>query len=202
MTHTNGVDVVDADSGGPGQWWWSQIPKPLRRIFAVVSCLAVLLPLTVSVINTGATLMPSFLWIKNLVWPSPPPPQPPNLPPAPDNQPPARPIMPGVFEGYVYYEVGTDGKPTNDGQLKPANGGTMPNFGAIHAGYKLKAISPVNIRANPNPFNGWSNSGFNTVLGILDGGDCVQVVEGALRAYPVKVAASGGFLPVIRATCN
>jgi hypothetical protein len=136
---------------------------------------------------------------KNWVWPSPVPPQRSDLPPSPTQEPAARAIVPGVFEGYVYYEVGTDRKPTNDGQLKSASGAAMPNFWDIHTGYKLKAISPVNIRANPNP---WVNTGYNTVLGVLGGGECVQVVEGELRRYPVLTAASGGFLPMVRAVCD
>lgn len=203
MTNADNTPTAATVNGAPNQWWWwSQIPRPLQKFVAIVSCLIVLFPLTVTLINMGATSFPSILAIKNSVWPSPPPPLRADIPPSPTQQPTPRPTEPGVFEGYVYYEVGKDGKPTNDGQLKPASGGAMPPFGAIHVGYKLKAISPVNIRANPNPYNNWNNTGFNTVLGILDGGQCVQVVEGALRTYPVTVAASGGFLPVIRAACN
>jgi hypothetical protein len=107
-----------------------------------------------------------------------------------------------VFDGYVYYEVGTDGKPTNDGQLKPVSGNTMPPFWQIYVDTKLKALTPVNIRANPNPFNDWNNNGFNTVVGVLNGGDCVKVVQGDHRRVPVLYAASGGFLPIVRAACN
>jgi hypothetical protein len=63
-------------------------------------------------------------------------------------------------------------------------------------------ITPVNIRANPNPTNDWKNSGFDTVLGVLSGGECIKVVDGERRRYPVRLAASGGFLPMIRVTCD
>lgn len=203
MTQSGQTSTTGAESRVPGQWWWwSQIPTPLRWLFAVISCLAVLLPLIVSIITIGATAIPSLLIIKNAVWPSGPPPQRSDLPPPPGQQPPARTIVPGVFEGYVYYEVGIDGRPTDDGQLKLGAGGAMPAFWDIHPGTKLKAISPVNIRANPNAYNGWDNSGFNQVVGVLRGGECVQVVQGELRRYPVRIAASGGFLPVIRVQCN
>ena len=71
----------------------------------------------------------------------------------------------------------------------------MPDFWDIRPGQMLKAVTPVNIRANPNPANDWKNSGFDTVLGVLSGGECVKVVDGDRRRYPVRVAASGGFLP-------
>jgi hypothetical protein len=184
------------------EWWWSQIPKPLQRLLVIASSLFVFLSLLIKIINSLATLNPVFLEIKNWIWPSPVPPQAANLAPPPDSQPPVRTIVAGVFEGYVYYEVGRDGKPTSDGQLKPANGATMPQFSDIHPGYKLKTISPVNIRSNPNSYNGWDNTGFNTTVGVLSGGVCVKVVEGQARPYPVQVAASGGFLPIIRVSCQ
>jgi hypothetical protein len=36
----------------------------------------------------------------------------------------------------------------------------------------------------------------------LSGGECIKIVDGERRRYPVKVAASGGFLPMIRVTCD
>jgi hypothetical protein len=196
------MNQSDQARAGADQWWWSQIPKPLRLLFAIVSFLAAILPLIVVVVNYGASLAPQFLIMKNWVWRGALPAQKSELPPPPGQQPPVRPIVSGVFDGYVYYEVGTDGKPTGDGQLKPAGGGPMPAFWDIHVGYRLKAATAVNIRLNPNPYNGWDNSGFNTVVRILGGGECVQVIEGEVRRYPVQVAASGGFLPVVRATCS
>lgn len=201
----NVTPAVTSDKDGSKEWWWSQIPAPLKSLVAILSFLAFVLPTAIFVINQGATLLPSVLVLKNALWPSPPPPRadsPATARPAPVQQPSVRNVIIGVFEGYVYYEVGTDRKPTDDGQLKLANNGPMPDFWDIRPGHKFKAISPVNIRTNPNPANDWKNSGFDTVLGVLSGGECIKVVEGERRRYPVRIAASGGFLPMIRVTCD
>lgn len=196
--------ALSSDNDGSKEWWWSLIPKPLKVLLAIISFLAFILPTTVVVVDQGAKLLPSLLKIKNVIWPSPVPPQKVEQAPSPTTvlQPAVRAVTPGVFEGYVYYEVGTDRKPTNDGQLKLPNSGSMPDFWDIRSGQKLKAITPVNIRANPNSANDWSNSGFDTVLGVLSSGECIKVVDGERRRYPVRVAASGGFLPMIRVTCD
>jgi hypothetical protein len=203
-------DVATPPDRPRGEWWWSQIPGPLRTAAAILAFLAFALPLTLSVLDQASKLWPWALGLKTIVGLDPLPPQPhpqptptsaPTPTPSPVFEPPLRPVVPGVFEGYVYYEVGTDRNPTNDGQLKPLSG-PMPDFWNILPGQKFKAITPVNIRANPNETNGWDNSGFNTVVGILSGGECIKVADGERRRYPVRAAASGGFLPMIRVTCG
>jgi hypothetical protein len=128
--------AVVPDKDASKEWWWAQIPTSLKTLVAILSFLAFILPTTIVVINGGAKLLPSLLLLKNAIWPSPPPPKAdsaPTLTPT-AQQPPVRNVAPGVFEGYVYYEVGTDRKPTDDGQLKPASNGPMLDFWDIRPG--------------------------------------------------------------------
>jgi hypothetical protein len=173
----------DAEGGPPGSWWWAQVPRPFRKALIALFYIAAIFGALTAALSQGAKVWPAWKEAKNAIWPEALPSKKTETPSSEPihmavREPPAAVIRPGVFEGYVYYEASKDGKLTDDGQLQPLNTKKMPDFWEIKVGDKFKVVSPVFVRANPNNFNEWNNTGFNTRLATLSTGDCVQVVLG------------------------
>ncbi len=106
---------------------------------------------------------------------------------------PTIPSNPTARDGFAYYEVSKAGRLTDDGQLAPHPRRPMPPFEQLKTGDILRANSRIYLRAGP--------SGDTQLVGVLQSGECIIVIEGQKTSYPVKDAASGGWLPIQRVSC-
>jgi hypothetical protein len=186
-------------------FWWDQIPNGLRKLIKFIAALTFLFTsigaLFAAIVGAKDGWGKVQLMISNAFTQEQLPPRSPTPPGTTSREPPSPQIVQGAFEGYVYYEVSRDGKPTSDGRLVPIGTSTMPNFEGIKVGDRFRILDAINVRANPNPNNDWNNSGYFTQVGTLGSKQCVQVVDGERRKYQVQIARSGGWLPIVAIAC-
>lgn len=98
-------------------------------------------------------------------------------------------------QGYLYYEVGSNGKRTGFGELTLANSKTAPEFEQLTTGQLLKATGKVYLRPEPT-----KSKPFTRVLGI---GQCFLILEKTreIKGESLGNASSGGWLHVEEAYC-
>lgn len=128
--------------------------------------------------------------------------QPPPIAPRDEPKPaePAVPPQPGS-SGWVYYEVGRDGHPTEDGQLEPVPSvRPMPKFLEIKRDQVLRAISAIRLRNIPPDTEA---DLAKAPAAILKTGTCVATLEPAdpRQEVDVQKALSGGWLRVSTRPC-
>ncbi|MBX3530427.1 MAG: hypothetical protein KF849_07455 [Rhizobiaceae bacterium] len=106
------------------------------------------------------------------------------------------PFYPAFDDGYAYFEVGNDGKVTDQGRLGlPNELMPLPDFLALSKGTVLRAYGHVRVRIEP--------AAGTRKIDTIRAGECVSVVDGAQRqnAIRTKTARSGGWLRVAHSEC-